>query len=599
MRKITLIIALFFMALQADAQVLATENFDTALTWTVTRVSGSSNNPGWTRVTTGANPTCLPAQGAGMAQFDAYNIPTGNNYAMRSPAVQYAGAAYRVKFSMYRDGGYPTDADRVRVYFNTTTNAGGTLLGTINRSITLAPVVPSAGWYVYSFNLPANLVGTGYVSLMATSAYGNRIYVDDISISQIQNDDAEMSSIDLAAISASQGNTPIVGTLKNMGANTLTSVDLSWQVGNEAIHTQTLSGLNVAPGATYSYSHPDQWNAQPGQYSIKVWTSNPNGNTDTDASNNELTKVVSIASNATTRLPLYEKFSSSTCGPCATFNGNYFNAFFENNHNNLALLNYQVNWPGTGDPYYTAEIGNRVVYYGVNAAPTLFVNAVDGTNFSSSLLQSDLNAAMARPAFFGVAASHTITGDNITVNVDVTPYLSGTFTLHAVVVEKITTGNIASNGETEFHNVVMKMVPNPGGTVLNLAHDVPQSVQLTASLANSNIEEMTDLDVVVFIQNNADKSIMQSGYSSDALATTKFDNAAAIKLFPNPTDGIVRVSSTTPVDVVISDVTGKIILSQKAVTNETAIDLSAFQTGIYMAKMTSGNAQQTQKIILK
>jgi len=599
MRKITLIIALFFMALQAEAQVLLAENFDTALNWTVTHVSGSAASVGWTRVTTGTNPNCSPAQGAGMAQFDSFNISTGNNYQLRSPAINFTGASYRVKFSMYRDGGYPDDADRIRVYYSPAASAGGTLLGTINRSIALAPAVPAAGWYVYSFDLPANLTATAAVSFMATSAYGNRIYIDNVTVSQIQNDDAEMSSIGLESISANQGNTTINGTIKNMGANALTSVDLLWQVDNEAVHTQTITGINVAPGGLYTYNHAEPWNATPGQYNIKVWTANPNGNTDTDNNNNELTKTVAIASNSVTRLPLYEKFSSSTCGPCATFNGNYFNAFFATNHDNLALINYQVNWPGAGDPYYTLETGSRVGFYGVNAAPTLFVNSVDGTNFSSQLLQSDLNTAMARPAFFAVEASHSIAGDEITVNVDVTPYLSGSYTLQAVVVEKHTYNNVASNGETEFHNVMMKMLPNPAGTVLNFVHDVPQSVELSASLADTNIEELSDLDVVIFIQSNNDKSIMQSGYSTDLLATSQFNSAATIKMFPNPTDGIVRVSSTTPVDVIISDLTGKVILSQKAVTNEIPIDLSAFQTGIYMAKMISGNAQQTQKIILK
>lgn len=598
MRKITLLIALFLGALQVEAQVLVSENFDTALTWTVLRVSGTSANPGWTRVTTGTNPNCSPAQGTGMAKFDAYNIPAGNNYHIQSPAITFAGANYRVKFSMYRDGGYPDNTDRIRVYYNTTTAPGGTLLGTVNRSIALAPVVSEAGWYNYTFNLPANLTATGYISLMATSNYGNNIYVDNLMVAQITNDDAELSNVNIASIAA-QGALPISGSFKNLGLNTINSLDIKWQAGSGEIHTQTISGLNLAPNAIYNFTHADAWNATPGQYTLTVWAENPNGNADSDNSNNSLTRAVSIASGSATRLPLYEKFSSSTCPPCAQFNGSYFNPFSDINHNNFALINYQVNWPGTGDPYFTAEVGSRVQYYGVNAAPTLFVDSTDGTNFSATGLVNDLNSASSRPAFFALTAGHTINDNEISVDVDVTPYLTGAYTLHAVVVEKETYDNAASNGETEFHNVMMKMVPNASGTVMNFVHDVPQSVQLSASLAGTNIEDMADLSVIVFIQNNASKAIMQATYSDDLLAATQFESADAIKMFPNPTSGIVRISSITPVDVVISDVTGKVILTQKAVTNETAIDLSAFQTGIYMAKMTSGNAQQTQKIILK
>ncbi|SCY77369.1 T9SS-dependent choice-of-anchor J family protein [Flavobacterium caeni] len=598
MRKITLIVALLLGAVQAEAQVLVTENFDTALTWTVNHVSGSSANPGWTRVTNGTNPNCTPTQGTGMAKFDAYNIPAGNNYHIQSNAVNFTGANYRVKFSMYRDGGYPDNTDRIRVYYNTTTNPGGTLLGTVNRSTALAPAVPANGWYNYSFNLPANLTATGYISFMATSNYGNSIYIDNVMISQIAEDDAELSNLSIDVIAA-QGNLPIAGAFKNMGLNTLSSVDLNWQVGGGEIHTQTLTDLNLAPNASYNFTHQDAWASVPGQYTISVWVSNPNGNTDSDDTNNYLNRTVSIASGSATRFPLYEKFSSSTCPPCAQFNGSYFNPFSEVQHDNFALINYQVNWPGTGDPYYTAEVGSRVSYYGVNAAPTLFVDSQDGTNFSTQQLNNDLTNAAARPAFFGLTAGHTITGNNISVDVSVMPYLTGTYTVHAVVVEKETYDNAASNGETEFHNVMMKMLPNPSGTVVDFVLDVPHNFELNAALTGLNIEEMGDLAVVVFIQNNETKAIMQAAYSDDLLAATQFESVATIKMLPNPTTGIVRVSSTKPVDVIISDVTGKVVLSQNAVTNNTPIDLSAFQTGIYMAKMISGNAQQTQKIILK
>lgn len=161
MKKITLLLAFCLGFAQLQAQELLSENFDSAITWDVVHVSGSSTSTGWSRVTAGTNPSCTPYQGAGMAQFDAFNISAGNNYMMRSPQISFTGGSYRVKFKMYRDGGYSSDADRIRVYYNTTTNAGGTLLGTVNRSTALAPVVSENGWYSYAFNLPANLTANG------------------------------------------------------------------------------------------------------------------------------------------------------------------------------------------------------------------------------------------------------------------------------------------------------------------------------------------------------------------------------------------------------------------------------------------------------
>ena len=600
MRKITLLLTLFLIALQAQGQVLLSENFDTALNWTVAHTTGTSTNAGWSRVTVGSAPSCSPFSGTGMARFYSYNIAVANAYSLTSPAITFTGASYRLKFNMYRDGGYPTDADRIQVYYNTTATAGGTLLGTVNRSISLSPAVAQEGWYSYSYDLPANLNGVGYISLKATSAYGNNIFVDNVVVSQIQTNDAEISSLNLNAVTAITGNTTISGNFKNVGADIINSIDLNWQVDGGAIYTQSLIGLNLAANQSYAYSHPDQWNATPGLYSIKVWVSNPNTSADADATNDQIIKSVSVASNSTTRFPLYEKFSSSTCGPCASFNTTYFSPFYTPNHQNFAFIDYQVNWPGTGDPYYTAEVGTRVVYYGVSGAPTLFVDAKDGTNFSTSLLQSDLTAASLRPAFFILNATHTITGTDITVNVDAIPYLTGPYKLQVAVVEKLTTGNATSNGETEFKNVMMKMLPNAGGTLLNFAHDQPIATQLQGSLAGLNIEEFTDLEVVVFIQSTLDKSVMQSNYSVDtALATTTFEASPSIKVFPNPSEGMVRVASATPVAVEVTDITGKTLLSLLDVTSETPLNLTSFQKGIYLVKIKSGAAVQTQKIIIK
>ena len=56
--------------------------------------------------------------------------------------------------------------------------------------------------------------------------------------------------------------------------------------------------------------------------------------------------------------PLYEVFTSSTCGPCAYANP-ILDAVLEANPGTHSLVKYQMNWPGSGDPYYTAEGGVR------------------------------------------------------------------------------------------------------------------------------------------------------------------------------------------------------------------------------------------------
>ena len=578
----------------SEAQVIvASQDFNTALGWT-------SSGTGWARRTTGGAPACSPFEGAGMARFNCYDLAQGTTVRLTSPAIALTGATYRVKLNMFRDGTYPEDQDNIKVYVNTTGLGGGILLGTIYRSSALAPAVSADGWYSYSFDIPGAITGNRFINILGTSDYGNNIFIDNITIEEIPAIDAEMNSININSI-VSLGSKAISGVVKNFGSTAITSLDLKWQVDAGTIYTQNLTGLNIAPGATYAFSHPNQWTATPGLYSLKVWISNVNGGTgDSNVNNDQIIKSIAVASNSTNRTPLYEKFSSATCPPCYSFNVNNFTPFFNtgSNASNMAFISYQVNWPSSGDPYYTAETGTRVAYYGVTGAPTLYVDAKEGTN-SIPMLQADLNAALANPAFFVLTPTKNLEGNVMTVNLNVLPYLTGTYKIHVAVVEKLTTGNVASNGETSFKHVMMKMMPNANGTTVNFTHDVPFTTTLTADLSGTFIEQMSDLEVVVFIQ-DSNKNVMQAKYATQqSLSTTDFDAASKISLYPNPSNGIVKIKTNEVVDVVVTDLTGKVVFTMNQVGNDSQMNLSSLQKGIYLAKLIGKETEQTQKIILK
>jgi len=169
-----------------------TESFDgttfAPLNWRNVNTAGTGTPGIWDRQTTGTNPTiALPFSGAGMIRYYCYNYAVVTKGELATPPINFPGNNYRVKFMMYRDNGYPTDADVVNVYYNTTnSSAGGTLLGTVNRIMGLAPVVATEGWYEYMFNMPAGSMGNGrYIIFEAVSAYGNNIFVDHVTIEQI------------------------------------------------------------------------------------------------------------------------------------------------------------------------------------------------------------------------------------------------------------------------------------------------------------------------------------------------------------------------------------------------------------------------------
>ena len=599
MKKITLIITFLLFSILSEAQIVASQNFDASLGWT------ASSTAAWSRRTTGGAPACATFAGAGMARFYSYNLSAGTTARLTSPAITLTGGTYRIKFKMFRDNAYAGDADKLQFYINTSGVAGGTLLGTVNRSRSLAPTETEDGWYSYSMDIPGAITGTRYINILGTSAYGNNIFIDEITIEQIPAIDGELRLMSVNSY-VPAGTTTIAGTFKNSGSAAVTTFQAKWQVDAGTIYTQTFSGLNIAPGQTYDFIHSNIWSQTPGLYSLKLWVSNVNGSTDADATNDQITRNISVFSNTTTRFPLYEKFSSSTCGPCYSFNTNSFNSFLANNETNFGLISYQVNWPGSGDPYYTAEIGSRVGYYGISGAPTLLVDSKDGTNNevtgafnSAAQLGTKLTEAIAKPAYFNVNASRTLVGSNMSVQVDVTPFVTGTYKMYVAVVEKNTYNNAASNGETEFHNVMMKMMPDANGTSINFVHDVPTSNNLQAVLTGLFIEQLSDLEVVVFIQDPVTKAIMQATYATNALATNDFSSISKIKLYPNPSTGIITIATDITVDVVITDITGKMVYQMNEVTASTQLNLSSLQKGMYLVKISGDGSEKTEKLILK
>jgi hypothetical protein len=159
---------------------------------------------------------------------------------------------------------------------------------------------------------------------------------------------------------------------------------------------------------------------------------------------------------------------------------------------------------------------------------------------------------------------------------------------------------VASNGETSFKNVMMKMLPNAAGTTINCTYDQPiPTITLQQNLAGLFIEDMTDLEVIVFIQStNTGKAVMQSVKATELLSNDQFA-AKKFKVYPNPSEGIVRIKSETPVSVSIADITGKVVFTMNDVTSDTQMNLSSLQKGMYMATISSGSDKETQKIILK
>ena len=154
----------------------------------------------------------------------------------------------------------------------------------------------------------------------------------------------------------------------------------------------------------------------PGNYDLKVKLRAVNGTTDDNQANDAMTKNIQVTIGSTERIVMIENFSSTTCGPCVV-----------NNQNLKEICN---NHPGRwtyskfstlGDPYSIHECLDHMDYYGVIGVPaTFFDGEYQGED---PVEESDFVSHLDVDAFMDIKGSFARNGNQISVKVDMMPYI--------------------------------------------------------------------------------------------------------------------------------------------------------------------------------
>ena len=334
-------------------------------------------------------------------------------------------------------------------------------------------------------------------------------YFDDIQLFTLENLDLAVTGTTMPDITQ-VGNLSVNMNVMNYGATAVSSIEASYAIDGMAPVTQTFN-VNLASFSSTSlnFSVPAVLET-PGSYTVMLSINHVNGGNDDIAENNTFVKTISVPVGYVQRVPMIEHFSSSTCGPCVSVN-NSMNAFCNNNAGRFTYTKYQMNWPGNGDPYYTAEGGVRRSYYGVTGVPNVFLDGVDLGN--NAVGQSSFNQHANQVGFFDIRGSFSVEGNTIHVIADVMPYFDVEARVFVSVNEKVTTGNVGSNGETSFHHVFMKMLPDGQGSTIAFTADEIQRLEFTQDLSSTNVEEMNDLEVSIWVQNYGSKYVYNSRFA--------------------------------------------------------------------------------------
>ncbi|MFN9518941.1 MAG: T9SS type A sorting domain-containing protein, partial [Bacteroidota bacterium] len=299
------------------------------------------------------------------------------------------------------------------------------------------------------------------------------------------------------------------------------------------------------------------------------------------------------------------------------------------NPGQFAVIKYQYNFPGTGDPYYTLETAVRGNYYGgINSVPRM---QIDGqwNNNPNGFTQTIFDQYQSKPAFVEIKPTQVVNAatKSIDITAKVKPLVSlpGNFTLRMAVVERQTTQNVKNNGELEFNWVMKKMVPDPVGLLLNLNNaNVEQTFnqsftfegnfRLPASAVNTSgqyigidlatehsVEQFDDLITVVFVQDDATKEVLQAEWSSTGIYSSAKEVSMSdlgATIYPNPAKSNfnIKLQEMQSGSVAIYDLTGKRVLSTELNGLETEVNCNTLQNGLYVVEITVDGKTQVQKL---
>lgn len=202
------------------------------------------------------------------------------------------------------------------------------------------------------------------------------------------------------------------GQIVNVGTETVTSLELSFGLGDEGTVTRRVEGLKVAPRSTYDFTIADCALEKDGILPITITASNVNGAADADESDNNTTSSKYIYPQGMARRTLLEEFTGFDCPNCPTGNAVIAQAIAGREDDFVLVAHHTFGQPYGNDKFSMKEDNEYKWFFnGQQYAPGLMANRlpyIDGlTNpvvaaNNAPYTSAVISVAGTRPPYVGV-----------------------------------------------------------------------------------------------------------------------------------------------------------------------------------------------------
>ena len=628
MKKTLLVLAAVLMASTMTAQTLWSEDFSQGIpsTWTMFDdgyVAHHENmrSGAWCISTTYGNPapgvvSCswFDPQGAGVADrwliTDAFMVPdSGYVFALEA-------ACYEASFP---------DGFMVKVSTTNRDSRDAFLTTIIN--------IPAAtNSFTEYRGLLDEFVGQNiYVAVIQNSNDMNFLVADNFKVYKPAQNEVALLGLSMPSFIATGSNTPVNGVVKNLGSQPLTSFDVTYNVnGGADVAVYSVTGINVPYGSTYNFSHNVPFSeTAPGNYTITMTVSNPNGVEDPSPADNTQSVATSVydPSAVVARTSILEQFTGARCGYCPGGHDRIKQAL-QGTTNTI----WAVHHAGFGDDALTCPANQQYTFFynagGSTYAPAMMVDRFHGdaeepgpvTSVYSSIssIQQYVSQVNSNPCFL------TLNVDGITYNADSRSFggtVTGHFTspiynantrLTLMVVEDsnlmdqidYSTGSSQTLRNYMHFNAVRATLTDIWGDAISVDANGDFTYNVSATLPNNLKAWRCRVIAIVSDRNASDANacaVMQAATTANLNAPyvgISEANEVSLNAYPNPATDYLTIEAGSNInEISIYNAMGQKVYANNNVNGELfVVDTKDMASGMYMVIIRTDKGVASQRI---
>lgn len=236
----------------------------------------------------------------------------------------------------------------------------------------------------------------------------------------------------------------------------------------------------------------------------------------------------------------------------------------------------------------------------------------------------------------GTFENQTITLAPINYSIATTNTVNVTLPVDDVITNNTGSGTFAKAVETSFTNITIKIttdaygsetswvLKNSAGTVVQQSPVYSNSGTTSGTYPQPDINLTLPVDCYSFIASDSYGDgmspgtfrIFANGVQISGISGGTFTNEITktfgvvpnlandifsknkTGIYPNPSTGILKVASENNVSIKLFDILGKVVFTAQNVNNQNELNISSLQKGLYIVKLTDGDLNYTEKLIL-